>query len=89
MNMIVLHRALDDAESDQLEEKLNDLVLAFKTESHASQNEDLPYIEEDGKEYRTEKEIEKWLSELSSELNWQRSLSGDGCYINPKDGTMC
>lgn len=87
--MIVLHRVKEDAKSDRLEEKLNDLVIAFKTKSHATQIHDLPYIEEDGKEYRTEKEIEEWLQELSSELNWQRSLSGDGCYINPKDGKVC
>lgn len=87
--MIVLNSVKGDIESEKLEEKLNDLVVAFKTKSYESQTGDLPFIEEDGKEYRTEKEIEEWLRELSSELNWQRSLSGDGCYINPKDGKVC
>ncbi len=87
--MIVLHRKLEGVESDRLEEKLKDLVISYKTESYKSGEAGLPFIEEDGREYRTEGEIKEWLSELSSELGWQRSLSGDGCYIDPKTGKVC
>ena len=87
--MIVLHRKKDDEQSDQLEQRLNDLVLSFKKVNHENAGENLPYIEEDGTEFHNEEEIESWLRELKSDLSWQRSLSGDGCYINPKDGKIC
>ncbi len=87
--MVVLHRNLKGAKSDRLEKKLNDLVISYKTKSYESGEAGLPFIEEDGKEYRTEDEIKEWLSELSAELSWQRSLSGDGCYIDPKSGKVC
>lgn len=82
--MIILHRKLEGAESDRLEERLKDLVVSFKTKSYESNETELPFIEEDGREYRTEDEINEWFSELSSELGWQRSLSGDGATSIPK-----
>ena len=87
--MIVLHKKEKDELSDQLEERLNKLVISFKTMNHEDEVTKLPFIEEDGEKYKEEKEIEKWLRDLESDLNWQRSLSGDGCYINPKSGKTC
>ncbi|MEQ8524085.1 hypothetical protein [Gracilimonas sp.] len=89
--MIILHRKRDDTESDRLEEKLNKLVISFKTINHErkAENRPYPYIEEDGRQFQSDEEIEMWLRELESQLKWQRSLSGDGCYINPKNGKVC
>ena len=87
--MITLHKKKDHISSDKLESRLEDLVIAFKREIHAENEPGLPYIVEDGIVYKTEEEIEEWMIELSAELNWQRSLSGDGCYIDPKKGKIC
>lgn len=89
--MIKLHRKQEDEASDRLEEHLNSMVISYKKVSYEEGEEQsaLPFIEEDGKEFKTEEEISGWLRELESELNWQRSLSGDGCYIDPKSGKVC
>lgn len=87
--MITLHKKNDHKSSHQLERRLEDLVITFKKEIHADDEAGLPYIVEDGNVYRSKEEIEEWLNELTAELNWQRSLSGDGCYIDPKKGKIC
>ncbi|MFD2531322.1 hypothetical protein [Gracilimonas halophila] len=87
--MITLHKKKDHINSDKLESRLEDLVIAFKREIHAENEAGLPYIVEDGIVYKTEEEIEEWMIELTAELNWQRSLSGDGCYIDPEKGKIC
>lgn len=86
--MITVHGTKDDPETERLIHQLEDLVLSFKTEFHEEAN-GLPYIEENGKEIRGAKALEEWVQQLESELNWQRSLSGDGCYIDPESGKVC
>lgn len=87
--MITLHKKESHAASQELEKMLNDLVIAYSKEIHPKSEPGLPYIVEDGTVYKTEDEIQKWLQELSDELSWQRSLSGDGCYIDPNEGQVC
>ncbi|SMO84876.1 hypothetical protein [Gracilimonas mengyeensis] len=87
--MITAHLIKNDKESSRLKEKLDDLVISYKTEWHAEDASDSPWIEEDGVHFKTKDEQEQWLQQLQNELNWQRSLSGDGCYIDPKKGTVC
>ncbi|MEX0844665.1 MAG: hypothetical protein WD022_05260 [Balneolaceae bacterium] len=87
--MIIFHRKVNDPKSELLEEKLENLVIAYKTVEHESGEEDLPYIEEDGNKMQTQEEIQEWMATLESELKWQRSLSGDGCYIDPMSGKIC
>lgn len=87
--MITLHTSAERPESKKIEERLKDLVIAFQKMEHDAEDSDLPYIEEDGKKYVSEKDIEEWLRKLEAEVSWSRSLSGDGCYIDPQDGTIC
>lgn len=89
--MITLHKIKDDLKSDELEQKLIDMVLAYKTVYHRPKESDysLPYIEDGDSIISNEKEIEEWVLELETELKWQRSLSGDGCYIDPQSGKVC
>lgn len=90
--MIKLHRRKEDPKADELEQELIDLVLAYKTIEHEDEKqspEDLPYIEESGNIIHKESELEKWFLELKKELDWQRSLTGDACYIHPETGEIC
>jgi hypothetical protein len=90
--MIELHRRTDDTYADELEQKLQDLVVAYRTESYSSDSSgpaDLPFIKESGKVVSGRKNIERYLIDLEKELQWQRSLSGDGCYIDPDSGEVC
>ncbi len=89
--MIILHKIENDSKSDELEQKLTDLVLAFKTTHHRPGDGKYfrPYIEDGESIISGEKEIEEWILELEAELKWQRSLSGDGCFIDPESGKVC
>lgn len=85
--MIKIIRHADDPKADEIESRFNDLILSYKRE--ISDEEGLPKIKDGDTTVTGEDEIEAWLRELESDLNWQRSLSGDGCYIDPKSGNVC
>lgn len=87
--MIILHAVASDERSKELEVRLQDLVVAFKKVEHDSEEINRAYIEEDGKSYQTPEALEKWFEQLTKELNWQRSLSGDGCYVDPDSNKIC
>ena len=87
--MIIFHSSGTGKASEKLEEKLKELVVAYQKMEHESSDESLPYIEEDGKVYGTEKEIDQWLQNLEGDLKRSRSLSGDGCYVDAKGGKTC
>jgi len=89
--MIKLFRKPDDPKADEIEGRFKDLILAYKTEiiEGASTEENLLKIEEGDTIISGDQEIESWLLELEAELKWQRSLSGDGCYIDPRSGNVC
>lgn len=89
--MITLHRKKEDSKSEELDQKLKDMVLAYKTVHHQENNSDynLPYIEDGDSIISEEQEIEEWVLKLQAELKWQRSLSGDGCFIDPDSGKVC
>ena len=90
--MIELHRNAGDRYADELEEQFRDLVIAYRTITYLPDSESihpLPHIQESGKIIAGEDQIEKYLIDLEKELLWQRSLSGDGCYIDPDSGEVC
>lgn len=87
--MIILHIKSSELKTPEIERELREMVVSYKTEVHPEWEAQDAYIEEDGKEYRTEKEIEGWVQQLKKELSWQRSLSGDGCYVDPDKGNSC
>jgi hypothetical protein len=85
--MIKLIRQDDDPMADEIESRFEDLILSYKTE--ISEDNDLPKIVDGDTTLSGDKEIEEWLRELESDLKWQRSLSGDACYIDPDSGNVC
>lgn len=87
--IIVLHTVKQNGFSNRLEERLDELVIAYEKEKHEEDEIKQPFIEEGDNIYQTKEEIEEWLTKLKRELKWQRSLSGDGCYIDPDTGQIC
>ena len=85
--MIKLIRQTDDPKADEIESRFEDLILSYKTE--ISEDNDLPKILDGDTTVSGDEEIDEWLRELESDLKWQRSLSGDGCYIDPESGNVC
>ncbi|WP_147303652.1 hypothetical protein [Rhodohalobacter sp. SW132] len=80
-----------DSYADAIEDRFQDLVLSYQSKMYTSDQTDktLPQIEDGDRRISGEKEIEQWLIKLEDELKWQRSLSGDGCYIDPESGNVC
>lgn len=86
--MITLYRNESDSAADRIEEKLQDLVLSYHSKKLSPDEQQL-YIDDGGNKIIGDENIEKWFIQLQSELKWQRSLSGDGCYIDPETGETC
>jgi len=90
--MIEFHRPENDEHSDEIEERFNDMIITFKVETYDTNRRadyKLPHIKEGKTVVSGKNRIEKYLQELEAELKWQRSLSGDGCYIDPETGKVC
>ena len=90
--MIELHRPAKDEPSDEIEQRLDDMTITYKTERYNKESQadfDLPYIKEGKTVVTGEDKIEKYLRELEAELKLQRSVSGDYCYIDPDSGEVC
>jgi hypothetical protein len=85
--MITLIRNERDSEADRIEDRLKNLVVAYNTV--IDPEIDSAYIEESGNKVVQGAHMEIWFRQLESELSWQRSLSGDGCYIDPETGDIC
>lgn len=85
--MITLIRNKYDEQADNIESKFKDLVLAYRVE--IDDEADLPFVQDGDQKLYPGKELDDWLMQLEFELNTQRSLSGDGCYIDPRTGKVC
>ena len=85
--MIKIIRQPNDPKADAIESRFKELILSYKTEY--SEGDNLPKVKDGETTVSGDDDIEIWLRELEDELTWQRSLSGDCCYINPKSGKVC
>lgn len=87
--MITLCKKRDSQFGDEVRKKLNDLVISYKEKEIPEGGSSGVIIIESGKKIEGKRQIDEWLSQLEKELSWQRSLSGDGCYIDPETGECC
>lgn len=87
--MITLYRKKNQKKGDEIKAKLEQLILAYRVEFlHEDAEEDV-YIEDGSTRIESTQEIEEWFLKLEKELSWQRSISGDGCYLDPDTGDIC
>ena len=83
---LILQRGADSQIADQIEEMLEELVLAVTVLS-ASKNQSDTVLESNGKSYRGLKEIADHVAELSEiKKEWDRFQS-DSCYCD-EDGEV-
>jgi hypothetical protein len=85
--MITLYRKEDDAKADQIEERFKELVISYKIVEIDDPDE--THIRDGEKVVQSEEEINDWLFELQQELNRERSITADACYIDPVTGEVC
>jgi len=87
--MIILNKKPGDAFAEEIHTALDDLIITFDVNNLPEDSSGKTYIKDGKKIIEGEKQINEWLRELEADLKWQRSLSGDGCYIDPETGESC
>jgi len=87
--MITLYKKRDSQFGDKVREKLIDLVVSYEEKELPEDGSSGVFIMDSGKKIEERRAIDDWLTQLEKELSWQRSLSGDGCYIDPETGETC
>lgn len=87
--MITLYKKSDSHFGDEIREKLNDLVVSYEERELPEGGSSGVFIMDSGKKIEGRRAIDDWLIQFEKELSWQRSLSGDGCYIDPETGETC
>lgn len=87
--MITLFRKNSSDKGLQLRGQLNELVIAYREEILPETSDRKVYILDGGREYSGDIEIEQWLTGLKRELQIQRSVTGDACYLDPETGEVC
>jgi len=90
--MIEFHRLQKDELSDEISTMLQDMVVAYRTKTYSdspSSSCSLPHIREGKNIISGEEELREYLHNLDRELHQQRSITGDGCYLDPETGEVC
>ena len=89
--MIYFYRPKQCAFCDEVESRLNHLVLAHRI--HETDREDAFGIDtvlvEGKRRYETREEILAFLDEITGELILQREMQSDSCIIDPQTGRGC
>ena len=92
--MITLYRRPDDAWADEVQTALDEMVIAYETETVTDDVTlpddvpDTPALRDDGEVITGEAALRTHLEELQELMNdWDRFQS-DACYIED-DGTVC
>ncbi len=94
--MLELHRTYPDAYADEVEDRIRDLVLAYRVVPATSSGDgaapveaELPVITQSGRSYRGQSEIDPFLDELAAEILMGRRHQSDVCVLDPDDPTRC
>jgi hypothetical protein len=89
--MIVLYRDPTSPRADEIQSRLEDLVVAHRVATPDQDDksfDELPAIEEGDARYSGDA-IEAFLLELDNELTTSRQVSADACYVNPDAPGHC
>lgn len=92
--MITLYRRPDDPWADEIQEALDEMVIAYETETLQSETAppddvgNLPALRDEGEIVTGKRALQAHLEELRTLMaDWDRFQS-DACYVE-EDGTIC
>jgi hypothetical protein len=92
--MITLYRRPESTRADEVQEALDEMVIAYETESMENETAlpedvpELPALRDDGEIVTGEEALDEHLDALRELMNdWDRFQS-DACYIED-DGSIC
>lgn len=89
--MIALYRERESQRADEIQSRLEDMVVAhrvYAAEESGRDLDELPAIEEGDTQYVGDS-IEAFLLELEGELSFSRQISADVCYVDPDNPGRC
>lgn len=89
--MITLYRQQDSKRADEIQARLEEMVAAHRVrpaDEFDGAPDEFPVIDDSGDQYYGD-EIEGFLRTLQGELQINRMVSSDACYIDPRDGETC
>ncbi len=91
--MITLYRRRKSRNADEIQERLEDLVLAHRVVDvedveQIPEHRSPPVLVESDATYSGD-EIEALLDEIGTEITVERQFSADACYIDPDNPTRC
>jgi len=89
--MIVLHRNNKSPRADEIQARLEDLVVAHRVtspEESGKHFDELPLIEEGDVHYVGDA-IDSFMQNLENELAISRGVSADACYVSPDKPGSC
>lgn len=91
--MITLYRTKKSSRADEVQQTLEDLVLAHRI-VEVEDREQLPAdgappLLVEGDDVYPDEDIDAFLEELSTELKFDRQFSGDACYVDPDNPGRC
>lgn len=93
--MMTLYRRKACRAADEVQERLEELVLAHRVvevdgdrPDEVSPDRPLPVLVESGEAY-SGGEIAAVLDEIQTELTYERQVSADACFIDPESAGHC
>lgn len=86
--MIMFYRHKNCSECDDLQERLDELVIAYELVlpgiKNRDKNQNLPVLKDDGKNFTGIQSISKHIDELTSFKELWDKFQGDSCYCNDR-----
>ena len=93
--MITLHRHKTDPKADKIEEgqggrgRRDPVRHRPRPPKRRPPRRPGPFIVDGGEKIEGDEKITSWMRELQGDLEWERSLTGDACYLDPETGEVC
>jgi len=87
--MITLYKKPNGQFGNEVDQRLDDLIITYEMKELSEDAEAEVVIIESEKKIKGKQAIENWLNQFEKELRWQRSLTGDACYLDPDTGETC
>ncbi len=92
--MLELHRPHNDPGSDEIEDRLKEMVAAYRVFKYSvkpskKSGAPLPHLREGDKIISGREDTDRYLNELERFMRVQHTYSADACYIDPETGEIC
>ncbi len=85
--MLTFYRQENHQYREIIEQRMKELVIAHRIVPLHGEEE--PYLDENGHLFKGLEDMVDFLNDLQRELDIQRSISADACYVDEETGEIC